>query len=106
MADSSADTLAVTLLGTQCRTLRAFYTRIAKALHFPEHFGRNLDALFDALTDLGHTEKAKVILTIQHKDAFLALEKPERRQAALSVLKDAQEKDNRYDEVVFEVHLI
>lgn len=29
-----------------------FYTAIAHAMAFPDHFGRNLDALWDCLTDL------------------------------------------------------
>ena len=30
----------------------SFHTRIAAALEFPEHYGANLDALWDCLTDL------------------------------------------------------
>lgn len=103
MAEASVKTLQVTVSGQQCRTLRALYPRLAKALTFPAHFGKNLDALFDALTDLGHLEVEKVVLTITHPTDFLKLEKPERRQAALDVLKDAQQTENRYDEVLFEV---
>ncbi len=34
-------------------TTHDFYTELATALHFGDYFGRNLDALWDSLTDLG-----------------------------------------------------
>jgi ribonuclease inhibitor len=36
--------------GKAIRSLDEFYDEIARKLHFPEHFGRNLDALWDVLT--------------------------------------------------------
>jgi len=40
----------VRLAGKSIRSLDEFYGEIAKKLRFPEHFGRNLDALWDVLT--------------------------------------------------------
>jgi len=40
----------VKLAGKSIRSLDEFYGEIAKKLRFPEHFGRNLDALWDVLT--------------------------------------------------------
>jgi ribonuclease inhibitor len=40
----------VKLEGKSIRSLDEFYGEIAKKLRFPEHFGRNLDALWDVLT--------------------------------------------------------
>jgi ribonuclease inhibitor len=41
------------LSGKTVRSLETFYDEIARQLHLPGHFGRNLDALWDALsTDL------------------------------------------------------
>ena len=36
--------------GKAIRSLDEFYDEIARKLHFPDHFGRNLDALWDVLT--------------------------------------------------------
>ena len=91
--------------GAKCRTLRAFYPRIARALAFPDHFGRNLDALYDALTELDTLGRAEVRLIIHRSDKLFELEKPERRQAALDVLRDAQNPENRYADVQFKVIL-
>lgn len=38
------------LSGKSVRSLDAFYDEIARQLAFPEHFGRNLDALWDVLS--------------------------------------------------------
>ena len=40
----------VKLQGKAIRSLDEFYDEIARKLHFPDHFGRNLDALWDVLT--------------------------------------------------------
>lgn len=42
---------ATTLLGPSTTT-EGFYAEVAAALDLPEYFGRNLDALWDCLTDL------------------------------------------------------
>ncbi len=42
------------LSGKSIHSMGDFYTEIARQLKFPEHFGRNLDALWDVLTtDIG-----------------------------------------------------
>jgi len=38
------------LSGKTVRSLDVFYDEIARQLDFPEHFGRNLDALWDVLS--------------------------------------------------------
>lgn len=40
----------VKLAGKSIRSLEEFYGEIARKLRFPDHFGRNLDALWDVLT--------------------------------------------------------
>ena len=40
----------VRLRGKAIRNLDEFYSEIARKLHFPDTFGRNLDALWDVLT--------------------------------------------------------
>jgi ribonuclease inhibitor len=42
------------LRGKRIRSLDEFYDEISGRLNFPDHFGRNLDALWDVLTtDIG-----------------------------------------------------
>ncbi|MCA0236586.1 MAG: barstar family protein [Bacteroidetes bacterium] len=89
--------------GTKARTLRAFYPRIAKVLHFPAYFGKNLDALFDCLCSLEVTGKHEVVLLIHHPHSFLEKEKHEKKEAALQVLRDAEKSENRYDGIKFSV---
>jgi ribonuclease inhibitor len=43
-------TKKVNLPGKTVRSLDEFYEEIARKLRFPDHFGRNLDALWDVLT--------------------------------------------------------
>jgi ribonuclease inhibitor len=43
-------TKKVKLAGKSIRSLEEFYGQIARKLRFPDHFGRNLDALWDVLT--------------------------------------------------------
>ncbi len=36
--------------GKSIRSVEDFYSEVSRELNFPEHFGRNLDALWDVLT--------------------------------------------------------
>ena len=90
--------------GAKARTLRGFYPRIAKTLHFPDYFGKNLDALFDCLCSLEAVGSQHVILYIKNYHQFLSSEKPEKRQDAIKVLHDAEKHENRTDGVHFKVH--
>lgn len=89
--------------GSKARTLRGFYPRIAKTLLFPDYFGSNLDALFDCLCSLEVLGNQEVILVIRDAQLFLSKEKPERKEAALQVLREAEKMENRYDGVHFRV---
>lgn len=89
--------------GAKARTLRAFYPRIAKALFFPDYFGKNLEALSDCLVSLEVVGLSEVVLLIDNYSSFLDREKPDKQKAALQVLLDAEADDNRYDGVQFRV---
>lgn len=41
-----------TAISAPATTTTEFYDALAAALHLPDYFGRNLDALWDVLTDL------------------------------------------------------
>lgn len=87
----------------KARTLRSFYPRIAKIFLFPDYFGKNLDALFDCLCSLEVVGNQHIILVIRHAELFLDKEKPEKRQAALSILREAEKQENRSDGAQFQV---
>lgn len=97
----SSEVFVAEIDGAKTRTLRGFYPRIAKILLFPDYFGKNLDALFDCLCSLEVTGTEEVVLLIRNFDSFLEKEKPEKREAALQVLRDAEKTENRYDGVKF-----
>ena len=42
--------------GEQVSDMKQLHERIATQLHFPRHYGKNLDALYDCLTDMRDVE--------------------------------------------------
>lgn len=51
--------------GRAMQTRESAYDHIAAVLHFPDYFGRNLDALYDLLTEYGGS------VTLKHAGAML-----------------------------------
>ncbi|MEV0308672.1 RNAse (barnase) inhibitor barstar [Nonomuraea fuscirosea] len=70
--------------GRACATRAAFFAEVARALRLPGYFGRNWDALTDALRDLG-----AVALVVEHAEDLLTGEPPEQFGALLAVFGDA-----------------
>ncbi|MBK1786469.1 barstar family protein [Prauserella cavernicola] len=62
---------------------------IAVALSFPDYFGRNLDALYDCLTDLGWLPSGEHVLIWVASDVLKQAD-PRSYLAVHSVLSDAQ----------------
>jgi RNAse (barnase) inhibitor barstar len=62
---------------------------IAQALSFPAYFGRNLDALYDCLTDLSWLPPGEHVLIWVNSDNLKQAE-PSTYQSIRSVLSDAQ----------------
>ncbi|WP_033290535.1 barstar family protein [Amycolatopsis jejuensis] len=62
---------------------------IAEALSFPEYFGRNLDALYDMLTDLSWLPRGEHVLIWVGSEGLRGSE-PKTYLAVRSVLSDAQ----------------
>jgi RNAse (barnase) inhibitor barstar len=52
--------------GSAVRSKEQALAAIGEALEFPEHYGRNLDALFDCLTDLSWLPEAEHVLVWAH----------------------------------------
>lgn len=70
--------------GRSCRTRAALLDEVARALHFPDYFGRNWDALTDALRDTG-----PVALEVDHAEELLIAEPREQLATLLAVLAGA-----------------
>lgn len=51
----------VTLDGRIIADKKALHSLLAESLAFPEHYGANLDALFDCLTDLSEETEIQVL---------------------------------------------
>ena len=58
--------LHIILNGAKLHTKEAMHDYLAQMLHLPACYGRNLDALYDCLTDIG--EETELVLL--HWDAF------------------------------------
>ena len=63
-------------------TVKDFYTVAAKKLSLPEHFGNNLDALWDSLT-------GDIALPVQVEFVNLTLNKLETFEEIISVFEEA-----------------
>ena len=70
--------------GRACRTRAAFFEEVARALRLPPYFGRNWDALTDALRDVG-----PVRLVVGHAEELLDAEPPGQFATLLAVLNGA-----------------
>jgi RNAse (barnase) inhibitor barstar len=67
---------------------RAFFKKIAGDLAFPVHFGHNLDAFYDCLTDHGGKVEAGLVLVLADASGFARAE-PEEFAAVVDALRDA-----------------
>ncbi|WP_329106631.1 barstar family protein [Micromonospora sp. NBC_01699] len=75
---------AVVVSGAAGRTRDGLFTGWAAALAFPDYFGRNWDALLDALRDL--VERQRPTLVVTDADELLADEPPAQLTTLLAVL--------------------
>jgi len=66
-----------------CRDKQGLLDRLAEALHFPAHFGRNWDALADSLADLRRGDVPGFVLLFEHSETM--------RRAASADFKTAME---------------
>ena len=85
-----AETFVAELDGSKCQSLPAFYKNVATALHFPDYFGKNLDAFEECLADLSWLADAKAIaLVIQKSDLFLKKTTAAKRADVLDIFTEA-----------------
>ena len=64
--------------------------RMALAMHFPDYFGNNWDALVDCLTDLSWIDSSKFLIKIDYLDSFIEYN-PKHFGVLLDILKEACE---------------
>lgn len=75
-----------TINGAEIKTMKEFHNRISQELHFPEYYGKNLDALYDCLTDISED----TTVTVTHAlEWFQALGKD--AITAVRVMQDASQ---------------
>jgi RNAse (barnase) inhibitor barstar len=79
--------------GRKATSLKEFYEEISTAMHFPEHDGKNLDALDDLLNDLEWIKEQKVIIYIENSAEWLAKEKSEEKLLSVIDILDATAED-------------
>jgi len=93
----ASDTLVAVIDGSTIHSVTDFYAAISKALHFPDYFGENLDALDEMLYDLDWIEHDHVLMLITNSTQFLQNEASQKAQ----IIALIQEIDNPYFEVCF-----
>ena len=59
------------------KSLSAFWFEIAAALQFPEHFGRNLNALYDCISDMGWLQSHRICIVARDANTLLQHETDE-----------------------------
>lgn len=80
----------IVLDGLDLQSLEEVHDRFARALDLPEWYGRNLDALFDCLTDLGEP----VTVRLLHQEALEDRLGP-RGRALVRLLRRVAEENTR-----------
>ena len=87
--DAFPPEFAVAVLdGNEAGTRAGFFQEIARALHFPDYFGRNWDAVYDCLTDFNWLPAAGYVLVLDGFD-HLAMNEPGQWEIGLKVLREA-----------------
>lgn len=66
----TSDTFLASIDGAAIDNMNDFYKAIAKALHFPDYFGENLDALEEMLYDMDWIDHDYTLLMIQNSSAM------------------------------------
>lgn len=84
---------------SEVTTLREFYEVLAKAMHFPDYFGFNLDSLDELLNDLTWIEDEKLAVYFNNSEKFLEKERNETKILILLDLLDATCEDWKWHEM-------
>ncbi|MBR2832303.1 MAG: barstar family protein [Oscillospiraceae bacterium] len=71
--------------GSQMTTRESAHEHLAKQLRFPDYYGKNLDALYDCVTDLPDAEIVIVFSSAMDKDVQRVLLDAARHSSNLTV---------------------
>jgi RNAse (barnase) inhibitor barstar len=94
---SSSKNLIAIIDGELNKTADDFYINIAKAIHFPDYFGNNIDSFDELINDLDWLEENDIKIIFKNYDEFLSDENDEIREIILTVLDDAAAEWKRND---------
>lgn len=72
---------------SQARTTQELHRILGKALHFPDWYGANWDALADSLTDMSWNEADGYLLILQRSNTLLN-NSPDAHATLMEVLKE------------------
>ncbi|HPI54933.1 MAG TPA: barstar family protein [Chitinophagaceae bacterium] len=78
--------------GRHIQSMDDFYDQLQDALSLPDYFGRNLDALFDILSDLSWIEQQFTFLIITNLHEMFAQDSA-KRDALLQLLFEVENVD-------------
>jgi len=95
----SNDRILVMLDGSSITSMAQIHTILAKALHLPQYYGKNLDALYDVLTD-SKVIKKNWDITIYCGNYLRQNIGDTNVDSLLDVLNDAQDQ-NHYNTVMY-----
>jgi len=74
---------------SDCGDRTAVLHAVSRAFGWPRWFGGNLDALYDALTDLGDASEAGVVVLLEHVPRVSRTFSEEQRRDLLQAFRDA-----------------
>ncbi|MBP2831190.1 barstar family protein [Aquimarina sp. U1-2] len=97
------NTFVGSINGINCPTKKNALREIGLAFLFADHYGQNLDALEDCLTDLSWIEHRKVVLIINDFDLFLKEESSEFKNMFLELLNDVKQEWSENQEKEFTI---
>ena len=81
----------IILNGKKIDTLKKLYDLLNHALNFPDYFGRNLDALYDCLTELSFApEYQSIHIVVLYENDFLSHENEQKKINVKKVFLDAE----------------
>jgi hypothetical protein len=73
--ETLTDFFVALIPGSETRTLRQFYEKIAAVLEFPDTFGYTMESLDDQLNDLDWIEDEKIALYVTDSELFVSQER-------------------------------
>lgn len=76
--------------GNDCKNLESFLESIGIALKFPEYYGKNMNALYDLISDLDWLSADEYILRIKHSNLFLSDEPGDVKDDVVKFLHDVE----------------